>query len=110
MQLKEIVQQCDHLTIIEKRCDTDEFVDLVFSNDEIEEWHRILSRALDAPRKPEGQPPSDQDLQITAKTGGIRTNQTLYEKEFGDTTIIAKFWPWENKKFTTLRMALLIHK
>ena len=110
MRIKEIIQQCGHLKIVEKRSETDEFADLVISNDEIDEWHNILSRLLDAPRKPKGQPPNEADLQITANTGGIRTNQTLFEKEFGDTTVIAKFWPWGNGKLTTLRMALLINK
>ncbi|MDA8137219.1 MAG: hypothetical protein M0036_01090 [Desulfobacteraceae bacterium] len=110
MQLKEIIQQCCHLRIVEKRCETDEFIDIVFDNEDLEEWQRILSRILGSPRKPKGQAPSDRDLKVTAKTGGIRINQTLFEKEFGNTTIIAKFWPWDNHKHITLRMALLINK
>jgi hypothetical protein len=108
MQLKEIVDYCNHLKIVEKRCITDEFIELVFLNDDIDEWHRILSAFLGTPRKPEGQEPDDEDLRLTAKTGGIRINQTLFEKEFEDTAIIAKFWPWQDLKHTTLRMALLL--
>lgn len=110
MQLKDIIEQCSHLKVVEKRCETEEFVDLVFENEEIEEWYRLLSRLLDTPTKPKGQAPSDRDLQVTSKTGGIRTNQTLFEKKFGEVTIVAKFWPWDNNKYTTLRMALLITK
>lgn len=108
MQLKEIINCCRHLKVAEKRCLTDEFIELVFLNEDITEWHRILTAFLGKPRKPEGQEPDADDLRITAKTGGIRVDQTLFEKEFDDTGIIAKFWPWQDNKHTTLRMALLI--
>lgn len=108
MQLKEIVDKCNHLKVIEKRCISDEFVDLVFASDDIDELQRILTDFLGEPRKPKGQTPNIQDLQLTSNTGGIRTEQTLFEKEFQDGTVIAKFWPWQNKTHTTLRMALLL--
>jgi hypothetical protein len=108
MQLKEIMDGCKHLHVVEQRCSTVEFIDLVFNNADIEEWQRVLSRFLGAPRKPKGQAPSDSDLQITAKTGGIRTDQTLFEKDFPVSTIIAKFWPWKDNQHTTLRMAMLL--
>ena len=109
MQLKEIIDNCTHLKVVERRCIKDDFIDLVFSNDEISEWKRVLSSYLGKPRKPQGSPPSTSDLAITSKTGGIRVNQTLFEQEFEEGTIIAKFWPWDDGRYTTLRMALL-HK
>lgn len=105
--LKEIIDCCSELKVREKRCMTEEFIELVFNNDEIIEWQRILTAFLGEPIKPEGQEPSKTDLALTARTGGIRINQTLYEAEFEDETIVAKFWPWEDKMHTTLRMALL---
>ena len=108
MQLKKITDCCSELKINEKRCLTDEFVELVFQNEEIDEWYRIVSAFLGSPSKPEGQAPSKKDLALTSKTGGIRLEQTLFEKAFDNGTIIAKFWPWKDKIHTTLRMALLI--
>jgi hypothetical protein len=108
MQLKEIIDKCTHLKVIERRCIKDDFVELVFSNEEIAEWQRILSSDLGDPRKPQGSPPSPSDLEITSRTGGIRVNQTLFEQEFDEGTIIAKFWPWDDGRHTTLRMALLL--
>ncbi|RJQ78747.1 MAG: hypothetical protein C4519_11815 [Desulfobacteraceae bacterium] len=108
MRLKEIIDSCGHLKVIEQRCIKNDFIDLVFNNEELSEWQRILSSFLGAPRKPKGQQPSRSDLDITSKTGGIRVNQTLFEREFEEGTVIAKFWPWQDGRYTTLRMALLL--
>ncbi len=108
MPLVKIVDQCSHLTVTEKRCVTDEFVDLVFLNNDVSSWFQILSKALGEPVKPQGQEPSVKDLELTSGTGGIRIEQTLFEKEFDDGTVIAKFWPWQDAHHTTLRMALLL--
>ena len=89
MKLKEITDCCRHLEVKEKRCLTEEFVELVFFNNDAAEWGRILIAFLGSPVKPEGQEPTARDLELTAKTGGIRFEQTLFEKEFENETIIA---------------------
>lgn len=108
MQLKKIIDHCSHLRVVEERCITEEFVELVFLNEQVDKWEEILTNHLGPPRKPSGQAPSDSDLQLTSHTGGIRIEQTLFEKEFGGATVIAKFWPWKDNNHTTLRMALLL--
>ena len=107
MELKEITDCFSGLKVVEKRCISEEFVELVFHNDQVDEWHRILTAFLDAPIKPQGQEPSEKDLALTAHTGGIRLDQTLFEKEFENGAIIAKFWPWMDNIHITLRMAKL---
>ena len=107
MKLQEIVDCCSGLNVTEKRCISEDFVELVFYTEEIEAWHRILTAFLGTPQKPEGQQPTQKDLEITKTTGGIRLDQTLFEKEFENGAIIAKFWPWKDKIHITLRMALL---
>ena len=94
---------------MEKRCVSDDFVELVFQSQEVDQWQRILQAFLGDPIKPKGQEPSEKDLELTAKTGGIRLDQTLFEKEFQDCSIIAKFWPWMDNIHITLRMAKLIN-
>ncbi len=108
MQLREIIDCCSEFKITEKRCISEDFIELVFHNEEIVEWHRVLTAFLGDPSKPEGQEPSAKDLETTANTGGIRLEQTLFEKEFENGSIIAKFWPWRDDVHTTLRMALLV--
>jgi len=107
MKLREIIDCCGSLNIIEKRCISEDFVELVFQNEEIAEWQRILTAFLGKPQKPEGQQPSPKDLELTKNTGGIRLDQTLFEKDFENGAVIAKFWPWKDKIHITLRMALL---
>jgi hypothetical protein len=108
MELKEITDCFSGLEIAERRCVSDDFVELVFQRQEVDEWQRILTAFLGAPVKPMGQAPSAKDLAVTAKTGGIRIEQTLFEKEFENESIIAKFWPWKDNIHITLRMAKLI--
>lgn len=108
MKLREIIDCCGDLKINEKRCISEDFIEMVFPNEDIDEWHRILTAFLGNPSKPKGQEPSAKDLELTAGTGGIRFEQTLFEKEFENGTIIAKFWPWKDQMHITLRMALLV--
>ncbi len=107
MTLNEILVRCQKLQIHEERSKNDEYYELVIYNNEIDEWQKILHDMLGEPRKPKGVAPSKSDLKLTKASGGIRINQTLYEREFGDVIIVAKFWPWEDDVHTTLKMALL---
>ncbi len=109
MQLKEIVSYCKDLPVCENRCLTDDFYEVVFFNADIDQWMRVLEAFLGPARKAAGQEPTDADLVLTAKTGSIRIEQTLFEKEFENGTVIAKLWPWKDGVHTTLRMAML-HK
>ncbi len=108
MQLKQIIDNCAHLPVAEIRSVTEEFVNLVFYHENRDAWHKQLSNILGAPRKNQGSAPSAKDLELTAKTGGIRIEQTLFEKEFEQGTVIAKFWPWQDGRHITLRMAYLL--
>jgi hypothetical protein len=109
MTLKEIFSHLKHLEITETRNRSDEYVEIVFLNRDLIEWHKTLTAQLGVPRKPAGAEPTQTDQQVSHSTGGIWVNQTLFEKSFGDVTVIAKFWPWGDEVHTTLKMALLIH-
>lgn len=106
MTLKEILSRCGKLSIYEERI-IDDYCELVIFNKEIDDWNKILTDILGPPRKPKGVEPSEDDLNLTKASGGIRVNQTLFERKFDDVTIIAKFWPWKDNIHTTLKMALL---
>ncbi len=107
MTLKEILDRCRKLQIHEVRSENDEYHEIVIYNKDIDEWSRVLTALLGPARKPKGVEPTDADLTLTRASGGIRANQTLFECEFPNGTIVAKFWPWEDNVHTTLKMALL---
>lgn len=109
MTLDEIFSHLKHLEITETRSRNEEYVEIVFLNRDLNAWHNTLTAQLGVPRKPAGAEPTQTDHTITRNTGGIWVNQTLFEKSFGDVTVIAKFWPWGDEVHTTLKMALLIH-
>jgi hypothetical protein len=107
MTLKEIMKNCGALPIDEKRRMSDEFCELVFYNEDTDAWNKVLADILGYAIKPAGREPTENDQHLTKDYGGIRFGQTLFKKEFGDVTVIAMFWPWQDGVHTTLKMILL---
>jgi hypothetical protein len=107
MTLREIVEKCSLLEVEERRHQDETYSELVFFNKEVDEWNRILSETLGPPVKPPGINPTKDLVRLTQEYGGIRTDQTLFVKEFDDVTVMAMFWPWGDSKHTTLKMALI---
>ncbi|OQY04198.1 MAG: hypothetical protein B6I22_09990 [Desulfobacteraceae bacterium 4572_123] len=107
MLIKEMLSKASHLEIYKNRVRTDDYCEVVFHDRDSSEWNRILTDLLGRPRKHAGASPDAKDLDLTRQTGGIRIEQTLFEKKIDDFTVIAKFWPWKDGLHTTLKMALL---
>ena len=105
--LKEILEKCKALSVQERRSVTDKYCELVFDSKDTDEWTRMLAESLGPPVKPAGQKPTRDDLRLTREYGGIFADQTLFKKEFGNVTITAMFWPWQDGAFTTLKLAAL---
>ena len=95
------------LGVYDKRSVTDEYIELVFYNREINEWNRIISEILGPAVKPPGMKPTEDDQLLTREFGGIWSDQTLFRKDFGDTVVILMFWPWQDNVHTTFKSALL---
>ena len=109
MTLDDIIGLAGALGIHERRSNSPEYCELVFFGEDVDAWDRVLAQALGEAKKPAGKEPTPADLDLTRGTGGIRFNQILYEKNFGDKTIIAKIWPWNDARYMTLKMAVLLH-
>jgi hypothetical protein len=109
MTLDDILFQAKDLGVHERRSQSVEYCELVFFSRDLTAWFNILSAVLDEPRKPPGSEPTASDLDLTRETGGIRVNQTLFEKDFGEKSIIAKIWPWDDGEHMTLKMAMLVN-
>ena len=109
MTLNDILQKVHGVKIVEQRSMTDDYCELVFLSKDLGAWHHAIAEALGEPRKPAGITPTEADQDLTTKTGGIWVGQTLFEKNFDKSTIIAKFWPWQDNTHITLKMAVLYH-
>jgi hypothetical protein len=107
MVLKKIFDRLSPMSIYEKRVFTDGYYELVFLNKEIDEWEQIFTDILGPAAKPPKVDPSDADLSLTREFGGIYVNQTLFKKEYGNKTIIAMFWPWDDPRYITLKIVLV---
>lgn len=107
MTLSEIMGKCKALKIHEDRGNDEETWDLVFFSKDKDIWYKTFTEMLGAPKKPEGLEPTKEDEGITEEYGGIFSNQTLFKKDDKDATIMAMFWPWQDKTHTTLKVIFL---
>jgi len=103
--LKDIVDQTSGLETLSHRCVSDNYDERIIFNKDIEQWTKALASVLGLPIKPEGVNPTKDDLALTKKFGSVFKHQVLFKKEFSDSVIIAMFWPWLDKKHTTLKIA-----
>ncbi|MCK5707697.1 MAG: hypothetical protein KAI43_08590 [Candidatus Aureabacteria bacterium] len=107
MNIKEILEKCSGLKIHEERANSDEYIEVVVANTEIDKWHEACASLLGDAAKPAGTSPSKEVLKLTDDFGGVSRNQTLYSKSLDEGTVIAMFWPWGNGTQTTIKIARL---
>lgn len=107
LTLKKIIKGCRELNIYEKRLITDKKGELVFYSKDIMEWNKLLIDMLGPAAKPEGVRPTKDNKMLTKEHGGIRSNQTLFKKDYSDRIIIAMLWPWQRAEYTTLKIIFM---
>ena len=107
MTLREIIEKFASLRVDEQRCNSDQYHELVFYREQIDEWHRIAVNVFGPAEKAAGEKPTKDHLHLTRDYGGIWAGQTLFKKRFKDATVLAMFWPWEDGIHATLKIALL---
>lgn len=107
MTIKEIRERCGKLSVHEEREVSDDYAELVFYNKDLNEWNKALIDTLGPAIKPAGVEPTKENLRLTENYGGIYDNQTLFKKDFGNVSVLAMFWPWQDNTHTTLKVALL---
>jgi hypothetical protein len=103
MTLKEFYEQLQGLEQFELRSATETLVDVVFEAKDASAWQERLEALLGPALKPAGQGPNGQVKKIAKALGGIRNEQTLFCKTFGDLSLAAVFWPWQNGRCTTCK-------
>ncbi len=110
MTLKEFAQRIAGLKVHQVREASDDYQERVIFNADIKQWNTILEEVLGPPVKPAGVAPSGTDLVLCQIYGSIMTNQVLYRKAFGDGTILAMLWPWQDGTHTTLKIGRVTEK
>lgn len=106
MRLADIIKECDRLNVAETRDRGDDYWEFVVYNQDLPDWTALLTESLGTAAKPAGKKPSRDDLRITEKWGEIRTEQTLFVKNFAEAAIFAMFWPWQDNNHTTLKITM----
>lgn len=106
MIFKDMTRKLKQLNIHETRQISDDYCELVLFNKDMEKWNEIISENLGPPIKPAGVLTTDDILALTHDLGEIVDHQTLFKKDFDDSSVLAMFWPWQDNEHTTLIMAL----
>ena len=99
-------KEYEQLDIYEKRITTDQAIELVLFNKDLEHWLELLTGAFGPAIKPSGVKPSREDQAVTRKYGGIRADQTLFKSNDDHMCVIAMLWPWLSAEYTTLKVFL----
>lgn len=107
MEIKEIIERCKEFEVFQQRKVNDNYAEIVMYTEGILKWSMIFNEILGIPVSPAGFNPTPEDTQITKDYGGIFAEQTLYKKDFPENTIIAMFWPWQDGKRITVKVAIL---
>jgi len=107
MKLSDIYLQLDSLEIFDRRYLKEDYLECVFFKENFEKWDNLLTELLGPVANPFDADPSKEHLEISKAFGGVRKGQALYQKDFGDYTIIAMLWPWQNGTHITLKMPLI---
>ncbi|MFC1646396.1 hypothetical protein ACFL2Y_04375 [Candidatus Omnitrophota bacterium] len=107
MTIKEILEKCKGLEVSEERDINSEYGELVFLTKDLDKWDKVFVDILGPAIKPAGAEPTMNDHVLTKDYGGIYDNQTLFKKDFDNTSVMAMFWPWGDNTHTTLKLAVI---
>lgn len=106
-EVREVIERCKALYPHEERLTSENYYEFVFYAKDAKDWSSLIESALGSAVKPAGEEPDEEHTELTKKYGGVRGNQVLYGKQFGDTIVVAMFWPWQDEVRTTLKIAFI---
>ena len=104
MTFEELAAKLLQLKCEEKRFEERNYVEAVFSTEELKKVFAVLDSFFGPPIKPQGKPPSAEAAKLAKPHGGVFDNQTLYYKTGPTTSELALLWPWGNGTSTTLKL------
>ena len=101
------MEKAGNLEIYQSRHQSDDYLELVVLNKDIEQWNMAVAEVMGPVLKSAGASPTDYDRSITQEFGGIMPGQVLFEKKTTVNSLIAMFWPWQDSVHTTLKVFLV---
>ncbi len=100
----EILEPILNLEVVEQRGKSEDYFEVVITQNAIPQWTEHLGRHLGPPFKAAGTSPSREAKAVTEAYGGIQKNQTLFYRLFDGMAVVAMFWPWSSNQYSTLKM------
>lgn len=104
MTIFDVMNSCSELKKSEVRNIDEESADFVVANETLSLWQQKFNDLLGTPIKQPHESAKFEAKAISKPFGGIQKDQTLYARQFTDHCIITMFWPWQNNKFTTIKV------
>ena len=95
------------LEIYQNRHESDDRLELVILNKDLEHWNKVVAEVMGPALKPAGTAPTEHDRLITQQFGGIMSGQILFERKIEENYFIAMFWPWQDNAHITLKVYLV---
>jgi len=100
------VKKCP-ITII--RTDSENYLEVVVRVDKLDLFYPVLEDFFGKISKPAGEDPHASAEQLTNDFGGVRRDQTLYDREVDGVMHLAMIWPWMDNVSATIKIYRLRH-
>jgi hypothetical protein len=107
MKIDNIIEKCRKFEIYQQRTISEDYAEIVMYTKEIFKWKTIFDEIFGEPLSPAGIKPTKEDLELTRPFGGLFDEQTLYLQKFDGQKMLVMFWPWQDGKRVTIKIAFL---
>ena len=104
MNFGALIDSVKTLPMKEKRAESESSLEVVLQKQHLDTYLSTLRGFLGEAAKPEGNPPTQEHVHLTAPYGGIRKNQILFSCPNGEKTALAMIWPWSDGETLTLKL------
>lgn len=104
MQFNELKEQIKNVGLNDVRKDSENYFEAVVAKDNMKELINRLDNFFGKPVWPSRVGLSFQMQETIKEYGGIVNGQTLYFSNQDSKVIFAMLWPWENGKYTTVKI------
>ena len=105
MNFNALLKELKKLEFREKRFDSPDYLELVFTVSQLPELSPLLEGHFGRPFKAAGEKLRGGSWEFLEKYGGVRQDQTLYFVEEKGAVFYAMLWPWSDRANVTAKIA-----